>query len=214
VKHLLPVLERYCDLVAGEPVSLTAIRDPARLREELVGDALTARRVIGETLPAAVVDVGSGNGSPGIPLAVHYGGPVTLLESVARKGAFLQRCSNELGIGCPVVVERSETFARGAGRDAFDLALARALAPPPVALELCLPLVRAGGRLILWTGRIDPDSLAGVSAQLGGGPAVAVETGPGRALLVVEKLSDTPERFPRRPGMAGKRPLASLPSGA
>ena len=201
-------------MVAREPVSLTAIRDPQRLREELVEDALTACQLIGDDLPAAVVDVGSGNGSPGIPLALHYGSPVTLLESVARKGAFLVRCSEQLDIGCPVVVERSETFARGEGRDRFDLALARALAPPPVALELCLPLLRPGGRLIVWTGRLDAEPLCAVAAQLGGGAPRLVSTSPGRALLVVEKLSATPERFPRRPGMAGKRPLASLPSGA
>ena len=201
-------------MVAHEPVSLTAIRDPQRLREELVEDALTACQVIGDQLPAAVIDVGSGNGSPGIPLALHYGSPVTLLESVARKGAFLVRCSEQLGIGCPVVVERSETFARGEGRDRFDLALVRALAPPPVALELCLPLVRPGGHLIAWTGRLDVEPLRAVAAQLGGGTPRSVPTGPGRALMVVEKLSATPERFPRRPGMAGKRPLASLPSGA
>jgi 16S rRNA (guanine527-N7)-methyltransferase len=214
VKHLAPAFERYCDMVASEPISLTSIRDPGRLREELVDDALSGRAVIGGRLPPAVVDVGSGNGSPGIPLALHYGSAVTLLESVARKGAFLVRCSEQLGIGCPVVVERSETYARGAGRDAFDLALARALAQPPVALELCLPLVRPGGRLIVWTGLIDEESLRGVAAELGGGPPRSVATGPGRALLVVEKLEPTPERFPRRPGMAGKRPLPSLPSGA
>jgi 16S rRNA (guanine527-N7)-methyltransferase len=201
-------------MVAREPVSLTSIRDPQRLREELVEDALSARAVIGDRLPPAVVDVGSGNGSPGIPLALHYGSPVTLLESVARKSAFLVRCSEQLGIGCPVVVERSETYARGAGRDAFDLVLARALARPPVALELCLPLVRPGGRLIVWTGLIDAESLRGVSAELGGGPPRSLATAAGRALLVVEKLEATPERFPRRPGMAGKRPLPSLPSGA
>jgi len=214
VKHLPPALELYCDLVASEPVSLTAIRDPQRLRRELVDDALTACEVIGDHLPAAVIDVGSGNGSPGIPLALRYGQPVTLLDSVARKGAFLRRCSERLSAGCPVVVERSETFARGAGRDAYDLALARALAPPPVALELCLPLVAPGGRLILWTGRIGPASLRAVAAELGGGPPWAIEISAGRRLVVVDKLSATPERFPRRPGMAGKRPLASLPSGA
>jgi 16S rRNA (guanine527-N7)-methyltransferase len=214
VKHRAAAFERYCEMVAGEPVSLTAIRDPKRLRRELVDDALTACQVIGDNLPPAVVDVGSGNGSPGIPLALQYGSPVTLLESVARKGAFLVRCSEQLGIGCPVVVERSEMFARGAGRDSFDLALARALAPPPVTLELCLPLVRAGGHLIVWTGRLDAEQLRVVAAQLGGGAPRSVATGPGRALLVVEKLAATPERFPRRPGMAGKRPLASLPSGA
>jgi 16S rRNA (guanine527-N7)-methyltransferase len=214
VKHLAATFEWYCEMVASEPVSLTAIRDPKRLREELVDDALTACQVIGDTLPPAVVDVGSGNGSPGIPLALQYASPVTLLESVARKGAFLTRCSEQLGIGCPVVVERSETFARGEGRDSFDLALARALAPPPVTLELCLPLVRPGGHLIVWTGRFDLAPLGAVAIQLGGGPPRSVATGPGRALLVVEKLAATPERFPRRPGMAGKRPLASLPSGA
>jgi 16S rRNA (guanine527-N7)-methyltransferase len=113
-----------------------------------------------------------------------------------------------------VVVELSETYARGEGRDGFDLALARALAPPPVALELCLPLVRQGGRLIVWTGRLDAEPLRAVAAQLGGGAPRSVSTSAGRALLVIEKLSATPERFPRRPGMAGKRPLASLPSGA
>lgn len=214
MKHLAAAFERYCEMVASEPVSLTAIRDPKRLRRELVDDALTACQVIGETLPLAVVDVGSGNGSPGIPLALQYASPVTLLESVARKGAFLVRSSEQLGISCPVVVERSETFAQGEGRDSFDLALARALAPPPVTLELCLPLVRPGGFLIVWTGRLDPASLRAVAAQLGGGPPRSVATGPTRALLVVEKLAATPERFPRRPGMAGKRPLASLPSGA
>jgi 16S rRNA (guanine527-N7)-methyltransferase len=213
VKHLSPALELYCDLVAREPVSLTAIRDPAELRRELVGDALSACAAIGERLPGDVVDVGSGNGSPGIPLALHYGQPVTLLDSVARKGAFLRHAVALLEIECPVVVDRSETYARGAGRDAFDLALARALAPPAVALELCLPLVRPGGRVILWTGRrFDPAALEPVVALLGGHSPRAIETSPGRQLLVVDKISATPDRFPRRPGMAGKRPLASLPS--
>jgi 16S rRNA (guanine527-N7)-methyltransferase len=212
VKHLSPALELYCDLVAREPVSLTAIRDPAELRRELVGDSLTACATIGERLPGDVIDVGSGNGAPGIPLALHYGQPVTLLDSVARKGGFLRHAVALLGIECPVVVDRSETYARGAGRDAFDLALARALAPPAVALELCLPLVRPGGRVMLWTGRVDAAGLEPVAALLGGGRPRAIETSPGRQLLIVDKVSATPERFPRRPGMAGKRPLASLPS--
>ena len=212
MKHLSPAFELYCDLVAREPVSLTAIRDPAELRRELVGDALTACDVIGQRMPGDVVDVGSGNGSPGIPLALHYGQPVTLLDSVARKGAFLRRAVTLLELECPVVVDRSETYARGVGRDAFDLALARALAPPAVALELCLPLVRPGGRVMLWTGRVDAAALEPIVALLGGRCPRAVETSSGRQLLVVDKVSATPERFPRRPGMAGKRPLASLPS--
>ena len=103
MKHLDAVLDLYCELVASAPVSVTAIRDPEQLRHGLVEDALTARVVIGDTLPGSVVDVGSGNGSLGIPLALHYGRPVTLLESVARKAAFLRLCSEQVHAGCPVV---------------------------------------------------------------------------------------------------------------
>jgi 16S rRNA (guanine527-N7)-methyltransferase len=110
-----------------------------------------------------------------------------------------------------VVAERSEQYARAAGRDRFDLVLARALAPPPVALELCLPLARAGGRVVLWTGQVDCDVIDQVAAQLAARVS-RIEPYGGRRLVEVAKLGATPERFPRRPGMAGKRPLVSLPS--
>jgi 16S rRNA (guanine527-N7)-methyltransferase len=211
VKRLPPALEQYCRLVADAPLSVTALPDQAAIRRELVEDALRARPLIGESLPALVVDVGSGNGSPGIPLAIDYGRPVTLLEAASRKAAFLRQVVAELGIEAPVVAERSEQYARAAGRDRFDLVLARALAPPPVALELCLPLARAGGRVLLWTGEVDGDVIDRVAAQLAARVS-RIEPYGGRRLVEVAKLGATPERFPRRPGMAGKRPLASLPS--
>jgi 16S rRNA (guanine527-N7)-methyltransferase len=211
VKRSPPALERYCRLVADAPLSVTALPDEAAIMRELVDDALRARPLIGEPLPERVVDVGSGNGSPGIPLAVAYGRPVTLLEAASRKAAFLRRVVAELGIEAPVVAERSEQYARAAGRDRFDLVLARALAPPPVALELCLPLVRAGGRVVLWTGEVDRDVIDEVAEQLAARVS-RVEHYGGRRLVEVAKLGATPERFPRRPGMAAKRPLAPLPS--
>jgi 16S rRNA (guanine527-N7)-methyltransferase len=211
VKRLPPALEQYCRLVADAPLSVTALPDQAAIRRELVEDALRARPLIGESLPALVVDVGSGNGSPGIPLAIDYGRPVTLLEAASRKAAFLRQVVAELGIEAPVVAERSEQYARAAGRDRFDLVLARALAPPPVALELCLPLARAGGRVLLWTGEVDGDVIDQVAAQLAARVS-RIEPYGGRRLVEVAKLGATPERFPRRPGMAGKRPLAALPS--
>jgi 16S rRNA (guanine527-N7)-methyltransferase len=211
VKHPPPALEHYCRLVADAPLSVTALPDVAAIMRELVKDALRARSLIGESLPELVVDVGSGNGSPGIPLAIDYGRPVTLLEAAARKAAFLRQVVAELGIDAAVVAERSEQYARAAGRDRFDLVLARALAPPPVALELCLPLARAGGRVVLWTGEIDGDAIDHVAAQLAARVSRIVPYG-GRRLVEVDKLGATPERFPRRPGVAGKRPLAPLPS--
>jgi 16S rRNA (guanine527-N7)-methyltransferase len=212
VKRLEPALERYCALVAAADVSVTALRSPEAIRAALVEDALSARRLIGDVLPARTVDVGSGNGSPGIPLAIAYDAPVTLLEAVGRKGRFLASVCEQLSLPATVVSERSELHARGGGRDAYDLALARALAPPPVAVELCLPLVRPGGRVVLWTGALDPALLDPVAGQIGGRVASAVTTTGDRMLVVLEKIGPTPDRFPRRPGMAGKRPLASLPS--
>jgi 16S rRNA (guanine527-N7)-methyltransferase len=211
VKRPPPALEHYCRLVADAPLSVTALPDAAAIMRELVQDALRARPLIGELLPELVVDVGSGNGSPGVPLALDYGRPVTLLEAASRKAAFLRQVVAELGIEAPVVAERSELYARAAGRDRFDLVLARALAPPPVALELCLPLARAGGRVVLWTGEIDGDAIDQVAAQLAARVS-RIEPYGGRRLIEVAKLGATPERFPRRPGMAGKRPLAPLPS--
>jgi 16S rRNA (guanine527-N7)-methyltransferase len=211
VKRSPPALEHYCRLVADAPLSVTALPDAAAIMRELVQDALRARPLIGELLPELVVDVGSGNGSPGVPLALDYGRPVTLLEAASRKAAFLRQVVAELGIEAPVVAERSELYARAAGRDRFDLVLARALAPPPVALELCLPLARAGGRVVLWTGEIDGHAIDQVAAQLAARVS-RIEPYGGRRLIEVAKLGATPERFPRRPGMAGKRPLAPLPS--
>ena len=211
MKHPPPALEHYSRLVADAPLSVTALPDQAAIWRELVEDALRARPLIGESLPELVVDVGSGNGSPGIPLAIDYGRPVTLLEAASRKAAFLRRAVAELGIEAPVVAERSEHYARAAGRDRFDLVLARALAPPPVALELCLPLARAGGRVVLWTGEIDGDAIDEVAGQLAARVS-RVERYGGRRLVEVAKLGATPVRFPRRPGMAAKRPLAPLPS--
>ena len=211
MKHPPPALKHYCRLVADAPLSVTALPDYAAIMRELVEDALRARQLIGESLPELVVDVGSGNGSPGIPLAIEYGRPVTLVEAASRKAAFLRRVVAELGIEAPVVAERSEHYARAAGRDRFDLVLARALAPPPVALELCLPLARAGGRVVLWTGEIDGDAIDEVAVQLAARVS-RIEPYGGRRLVEVAKLGVTPERFPRRAGMAAKRPLAPLPS--
>ena len=88
--------------------------------------------------------------------------------------------------------------------DSWGVALAKALAKPPVAAELCLPLVRPGGVAILWVGETaDPERVAAVAAQL----SAELEPGP-PGLLVLRKLGPTPPGFPRRPGMAKKRPLA------
>lgn len=176
---------------------LTSIRDPAQAREMLLDDALRALPLL-ERFAGPIVDVGSGGGSPGIPLAAALPGrEVTLLEAERRKCAFLERWAPA---NAHVVWGRAEEQPV----EAWEVALAKALAQPPVAVELCLPLVAVGGAAILWTGpTADTEALARAAERLGGG---APEAHAG--LVVVPKLAPTPAGFPRRSGMAKKRPLA------
>jgi 16S rRNA (guanine527-N7)-methyltransferase len=211
VKHP-EALRRYCELLASADVSVTSIRGADELWRRHVEDALTAADLVGAA--RALVDVGSGGGSPGIPLALELDLAATLLEATRPKAAFLRRVVAEIGLAAEVVHARSEEYARGEGRDRFDLAVARALAPPPVALELCLPLVRTGGRLILWTGDVETSPLDAVAGALAAEVADVHRVDDARRLIVVAKVGPTPARFPRRPGMAGKRPPPSLPSDA
>jgi 16S rRNA (guanine527-N7)-methyltransferase len=150
------------------------------------------------------VDVGSGGGSPGIPLAsARPDVEFVLLEANRRKCTFLQRQAEEFG-NVSVRCERAEEHAAGDGRDAYGTAVARALAAPSVAAEWCLPLVRPGGRVVLFVGpTAGAEAVAQVAAQ------VAAELEESLAgFLLLRKTGPTPERFPRRPGVAKKRPLA------
>jgi 16S rRNA (guanine527-N7)-methyltransferase len=124
---------------------------------------------------------------------------VTLLEANGRKAAFLERFAREIP-NLRVVRGRAEEHET----EAYGVALARALAPPPVTVEWCLPLVRRGGAAILYVGpTADLAAAARAAHHVGGG---AVERLPG--LFVIPKLSETPPGFPRRAGVARKHPLA------
>jgi len=212
VKHPDPRLAAYRDMLLAAPVSVTAIREPERAWAVHVEDALAAAPLVERLAPGRIVDVGSGGGSPGIPIALVTGIGVDLLEATGPKCAFLRRCVAALAAPCEVIHDRSEHLGRGAGREAYDLVLARALAPPPVAAELCLPLARTGGHVLLWTAETDPGALSEAAGLVGGEAAESVAVSPNRRLELLRKVAPTPERFPRRPGMAAKRPLLRVRS--
>jgi 16S rRNA (guanine527-N7)-methyltransferase len=200
-----PRLEEWLRGLVTTP-GLTGLTDLEEARRALLNEALAGRDLV-ERGP--LVDVGSGGGSPGIPLAAALPEiQVVLLESNRRKCDFLQAQAAAFP-NVVVVCARAEEHGRGAGRDAYGTAVAQALAPPVVALEWCLPLVAVGGRAILYTGE-SGSGLERVASRLGGGMPL-VQAVPGserRQLAVVEKLEPTPDEFPRRPGVAKKRPLA------
>lgn len=164
----------------------------------LLDDALRAADIVAGN-DGPVVDVGSGGGSPGIPLAVALPErEFTLLEAERRKTGFLESFASELP-NVRVVWGRAEEQAS----ETYGVALAKALAKPSVAAELGLPLVRLGGALVLWLGTsADRLEVARVAESLGG----RLE-GESDGLVVLRKVEPTPAGFPRRPGMAKKRPL-------
>ena len=193
-------LDRWLAALLATP-GLTAIRDDAEAHATLLDRALAAADLLGD---GPIVDVGSGGGSPGIPLAsVRPDLEFVLLESHRRKCDFLRKIAAEFE-NVSVVCGRAEEHGAGAGRDAYGTVVARALAAPPVAAEWCLPLARPGGRAVLFVGpTTDLEAVARAAADLA---AEVEESPPGFVLL--RKTGPTPERFPRRPGVAKRRPLA------
>jgi 16S rRNA (guanine527-N7)-methyltransferase len=188
------LLDRWLHALVDTP-GLTAIHDVEKARHALLEDSLRGADVV-RRFDGPIVDVGSGGGVPGIPLAaVLREREVTLLEASGRKCDFLREWAPP---NARVVQGRAEEQ----DTDAFGVAVAKALAPPAVAAEWCLPLVRPGGAALLWVGpTADAAHVSRVAEQLGA--ELDVEAG----LFVLRKVAPTPAGFPRRTGVARKRPL-------
>lgn len=201
-------------LVEDEHVP-SAVRGRIDVLERHIADSLAGLE-LGEVRGASrIADIGAGAGLPGLVLAAALpGSEVTEIESQQRKAGYIASLARAAGItNARVAAERAEQWREGF--DAHDLVTARALASQPVVLEYAAPLLRIGGFLVEWRGRREPDDeRAGdvAAAELGlerrAVHAVApFEAARDRHLHVFEKVSATPTRFPRRAGVAARRPL-------
>ena len=196
------------DALADEADPPTTVADPV---DEHLADSLSAVPYLGS--PAAIADVGSGAGFPGLVLAAAFpDAHVTLIESQRRHAAVAERLGRAAGLrNVSVLPRRAEEV-----RDRFDLVTARAVASLAVLVEYAAPLLVDGGQFVAWKGaRNAAEELGGEEAGrvvgLSLDRVVAVEPFPGahsRHLHFYAKTAATPGRFPRRPGMALKRPLA------
>jgi 16S rRNA (guanine527-N7)-methyltransferase len=193
-------------LAANLRVNLTGSKTGAAFAEHIL-DALTLRGdVVGP-----LVDVGSGNGVPGIPLALAAGIRVTLIEPIKKRAAFLSAAMSALGIDGEVVAARAEDAGHDpAHREQYHCATARAVASAPAVAELTVPLLAIGGRALLQRGAIpaaERNALADAALVLGAQLVEERELGRDRRVLVLEKRSATGPRFPRKNGTPAKRPL-------
>ncbi|HEX5224022.1 MAG TPA: 16S rRNA (guanine(527)-N(7))-methyltransferase RsmG [Solirubrobacteraceae bacterium] len=208
-------LAALLDALATHPLAATAVRDSVRAVDVHIADSLAALSLAGVRHARSVVDIGSGAGIPGLPLAAAIRGARTILvESHFHKCTFLEATARRMGLeNVEVACARVEEWEVPEG--GIDVALARAVGPQPVVLEYAAPLLREGGLLVDWRGvRLADEeassSRAGLELGLEPREIRSVEPFSGARdhhLHVFEKVRPTPNRFPRRAGAARKRPL-------
>jgi len=206
------------EALAGDEHAPTSVRSPRRAVNAHLADSLAALELQAVRSASTIADVGAGAGFPGLALAVALSGSeVRLLESHRGKCAFIRRVIAAAAVAnARVVCARAEDWREGEGR--HDAVLARAVAAQPVVLEYAAPLLRIGGTLVDWRGRRaeeEEDAALRAADELGlrrtEVRAVApFEGATDHHLHLYLKVRDTPGRYPRRAGMARKRPLGSV----
>lgn len=222
-RRSLALISAYADLLASYKLANvigTKNRDTIILEHLLDSlSCLTAERV---TSASSLVDVGTGGGLPGIPLAIARPElPVTLLEATAKKVRFLEHVRSRLDLpNLEILHARVEEAGREpCYRDVFDIATSRALAALSVVVEYCAPLVRQGGQIVAMKGRLQEDELSdGLAAAraLGARLREVREVDymlhlpqKERRIVLYSKVGVTPDPFPRGVGLAKRRPLGS-----
>jgi 16S rRNA (guanine527-N7)-methyltransferase len=204
------------ELLEIERASVSSVTEPQRAWRVHVADSLSGLEFQPLREAGRIADIGSGAGFPGLVLAVaRPQAQVDLIESVGRKCDFIQRAIDAAGItNARVINARSEELAAASGRDAYAAVTARAVGRLSTLAELASPLLEDGGALIAWKGKRDPDEesqLSRAAEKLAMQPEQILHVGPfagseHRHLHLIRKVGPTPDKLPRRPGMAKKRP--------
>ncbi len=208
-------LARLLEVLARERRAPTAVRSPEQAVDVHIADSLAALELEMVRKAHTIADLGAGAGFPGLPLAVSLAGSeVSLVESQSRKCEFLEEIIAQAGVqNARAVCVRVEEWRDGMGYN--DVVVARALAPQAVVLEYAAPLLRLGGTLVDWRGRrerVQEDAAEKAAEELGLERAEVRRVQPWAGardhhLHVYVKVTQTPGRFPRRAGIARKRPL-------
>lgn len=210
--------ERLMKLLMGRENSvLTSVKDPDEIVRVHFFDSLSLLQLPEVSRVVSAVDIGSGAGFPGLPLAIAMPRlQISMVEANKKKSAFIANAVQELGLrNAHVLPVRAEEAGRSGLRESFEAAFARAVGTLPEVLEYSLPLLKPGGYAVLQRGGREEgdEQTAGAVARELGARLIRIQKAepyPSAVNLhiwVFEKLSPTPSKYPRRPGMAKKRPL-------
>jgi 16S rRNA (guanine527-N7)-methyltransferase len=211
-------LFQLLEALAAEPDPPTTVREPHQALDVHIADSLAALELSAVRKAARIADIGAGAGFPGLALAAALpNAQVDLIEATGRKCEVIDRLAAAAGLDerARAMPARAEEWAAGDGRGAYDLVTARALAPLAVICEYAAPLLAVGGTLVAWKGARDADEEApgfAAAKELGLSPPEVVATTPysgsrNRHLYVYLKVMETPSRYPRRPGVAVRKPI-------
>ena len=221
-EHRLDAFRIYRDELLGwtaKRANLTAITEPDEVESRLFLESLACAAALPTTEGLRLIDVGTGGGFPGLPLAIAFPRlDVTLVEATGKKIRFLEHIVGALGLrNCHVIQGRAEDLGHEPDhREVYDVATARALAPLPTLVELCLPFVRTKGVLIAPKGadaEQEVDDAAKSLSALGGEfegitlPEPETPIPVDHRLVVIRKTAPTPYQYPRRNGVPAQRPL-------
>ena len=200
----------------NEKINLTTIVEPEQIIVKHFLDSLTIKKYIEDE--KNIIDVGTGAGFPGMPLAIEKNNNVTLLDSLNKRINFLNDVKEKIGLENVVTVHsRAEDAAKDKKyRECFDYAVSRAVAPMNVLLEYLLPFVKVGGKVICMKGpnvKEEMDNSEKVAKILGGKiekveeleiPEIDMK----RTVVIVKKIEKTSSKYPRKAGTPSKEPLA------
>lgn len=201
----------------NEKMNLTSITEEHEVYLKHFYDSIAPSFYTDLTQPLTICDIGAGAGFPSIPLKIIFPNlHVTIVDSLNKRIHFLNQLAEGLGLeNVSFVHDRAETYGKGAYRESYDIVTARAVARLSVLSELCLPLVKKGGQFIALKSSKGEEELAEAGFGIGvfGGKVQDTisyelpEDAGERQMIIIEKRSQTPKKYPRKPGTPNKAPL-------
>lgn len=198
----------------NEKINLTAITDDEGIAEKHFLDSVLPLTKVDVPHGTSVIDVGTGAGFPAIPMKIYREDiEITLLDSLNKRINFLSEVSDELRLSADCIHSRAEDGGKNSDfREKFDIATARAVAPLPVLCEYCLPFVKVGGKFLALKGPNENAEDAEKAVEILGGKICStwnysLPSGDNRRLIVIEKVKETPKKYPRDAGKIKKSPL-------
>lgn len=196
----------------NQNVNLTAITDFEEVVVKHFIDSVLPFSMIDIKENSSFIDVGTGAGFPSIPLMiVRPDLKGTLLEALNKRCVFLEKACELTGVDPKVIHGRAEDYAKEK-REAFDFATARAVAAMPVLCEYCIPYIKTGGRFIALKSVNEDETQCEKAVNVLGGKIAEIKdytitNGDNRRLFIIDKVSQTPTKYPRNPSMIKKKPL-------